>query len=158
MDDSNYCKKVGFSLFLGLWNRMQSQNTPDLHYRIANWLEECWTHGRRRLVMTIFRGAGKSSLTAIFVAWVLSVDPDLRILVLSAEARLARKLVRNTRKIIEKHPLTTHLTPKNPDQWAAGRFTVARTKELRTYADAALRLRRSKIKGGSKQRGLLAPL
>lgn len=81
--------------------------------------------------MTIFRGAGKSSLTAIFVAWVLSVDPDLRILVLSAESALARKLVRNTKRILEKHPLTTHLTPTKPDQWASDRLTVNRTKELR---------------------------
>lgn len=33
--------------------------------------------------------------------------------------------------MIEKHPLTTHLTPTSPDQWASDRFTVNRTKELR---------------------------
>lgn len=122
---------MSFALFLTLWNKTQNTNTPDLHYRIADWLNECWTRGRKRLAMTVFRGAGKSTLSAIFAAWVLSEDPDLRILVISADQLLAHKMVRNTRKIIEKHPLTAHLMPEKPDQWAADRFTVKRPKELR---------------------------
>lgn len=39
--------------------------------------------------------------------------------------------MRNIRKTIEKHPLTAHLIPNKPDQWAADRFTVNRYKEFR---------------------------
>ena len=70
-------------------------------------------------------------MAALFSAWALCRDPDLRFLVLAAEASLARKLVKNTKGMIEKHPLTKHLKPKAPDQWASDRFTVNRTKELR---------------------------
>jgi len=53
-------------------------------------------------------------------------DPNLRILVLSAEHDLARKMVRNVKRLIERHPLTRHLIPRRADQWAADQFTVRR--------------------------------
>ena len=89
------------------------------------------TGRQKNLAMMLFRGAGKSTLAGVFAAWALLVDPDLRILVLSADASLAQKMVRNTKRLIEKHPLTTHLKPKIIDQWASDRFTVERSKELR---------------------------
>ena len=78
-----------------------------------------------------FRACGKSTLVGLFSAWLLWRDPDLRILVLAADNQLSSKMVRNIRKIIEKHPLTAHLKPNKPDQWAADRFTLNRQKELR---------------------------
>ncbi len=81
--------------------------------------------------MMAFRACGKSTLVGLFSAWLLWRDPDLRILVLAADNQLSSKMVRNIRKIIEKHPLTAHLKPIKPDQWAADRFTLNRQKELR---------------------------
>jgi hypothetical protein len=78
-----------------------------------------------------FRGAGKSSMIALFSAFLLYRDPALRLLVLAADQSLATKMVRNIRKIIENHPLTADLRPKNPDQWAADRFVINREIELR---------------------------
>ena len=40
-------------------------------------------------------------------------------------------MVRNVRRIIEKHPLTRHLVPLQADQWAGERFTIERRLELR---------------------------
>jgi len=52
--------------------------------------------------------------------------------VLSADETLAGKMVRNVRRIIERHPLTTDLLPQGAkDQWANDRFTILRDKELR---------------------------
>ena len=76
--------------------------------------------------MLVFRSAGKSTLVGIFCAWLLAQDPDLRILVLAAEHDLARKMVRNVKRIIERHPLTSDLMPSRADQWAADQFTVRR--------------------------------
>lgn len=95
---------------------------------MANWLQECWARGERRLLLMAFRASGKSSLAALFSAWLLCRDPDLRILVLSAEASLSSRMVRNIRKIIERHPLTRSLIPKKPDQWASNQFTVNRRR------------------------------
>lgn len=78
-----------------------------------------------------FRASGKSTLVGLFSAWVLWRDPRIRILVLAAESSLASKMVRNIKRTIEKHPLTSHLRPTSPDQWASDRFTVNRDIELR---------------------------
>jgi hypothetical protein len=123
--------RIGFTLFLSLWNRVQGQTTPAPHFRIARWLESAWEGGDRRLLLMAFRSCGKSTITGLFAAWLLLRDPDLRILVLAAESILARKMVRNVKRIIEKHPLTPHLKPERLDQWGSDRFTVNRALELR---------------------------
>jgi hypothetical protein len=117
---------IGFRQFVWLWNRCQGQGTPPLHLKIAEWLGRRWRDGDRRLVMLVFRSAGKSTLVGIFCAWLLANDPNLRILVLAAEHDLARKMVRNVKRIIERHPVTRHLVPPRADQWAADQFTVRR--------------------------------
>ncbi len=122
---------IGFRLFLMLWNRVQAQATPAPHLRIARWLEKSWAGGERRLLLMAFRSCGKSTITGLFAAWLLLRNPDLRILVLAAESALARKMVRNVKRIIERHPLTRHLRPARLDQWGSDRFTVNRGLELR---------------------------
>ena len=118
--------EVSFRQFLWIWNRCQGQSTPALHMEIAAWLHRSWQQGDRRLVLLVFRSAGKSTLVGVFCAWLLLNDPDLRILVLAAEHDLARKMVRNVKRIIERHPLTRILVPRRADQWAADQFTVRR--------------------------------
>ena len=78
-----------------------------------------------------FRNSGKSTLVGLFSAWMLWRDPDLRIMVLAADLALARKMVRNVKRIIERHPLTRGLKPPRADQWASEQFTVNRRAELR---------------------------
>lgn len=120
-----------FRIFLIAWNRLQNMATPDVHLRIADWLQRCWVSGQRRLLLMAFRSCGKSTIVGVFAAWLLYANPNLRILVLAAEGTLARRMVRNVRRIIEIHPLTPHLKPHNADQWAGERFTVNRRLELR---------------------------
>lgn len=118
-------------LFLVLWNQRQGQRTPGLHLRMAEFLERAWTQNETRLLLMAFRSAGKSTVAGIFAAWLLFRNPDLRILVLAADQTLAKKMVRNVKRIVERHPLTAQLKPATPDQWAADRFTVRRELELR---------------------------
>ncbi len=124
-------EKADFRLFLVLWNQQQNFKTPLIHLEIAVWLEESWNAGDKRLLFMAFRSAGKSSLIGIFAAWLLYRNPNLRIMVLAADLPLAKKMVRNVKRIIEKHPLTKHLKPKKADQWASDRFTITRDTELR---------------------------
>lgn len=124
-------KNNGFCLFLVVWNAYQNQTTPRVHLKIAAWLERAWTMRKTRLLLMAFRSCGKSTLVGLFAAWLLWRQPDLRILVLAADAKLAEKMVRNTRRIIERHPLTRALRPDKADQWASNRFTVKRKAELR---------------------------
>lgn len=122
---------IDFKLFLVVWNRQQSQSTPDIHLRMATWLQDRWQAGDTRLLLMAFRSCGKSTIVGLFAAWLLYINSDLRILVLAAEGTLASRMVRNVRRIIERHPLTTNLKPDNADQWAGERFTINRPLELR---------------------------
>lgn len=122
------CNHDDFDVFLSLWNTTQNYRTPGIHFRIATWLQRCWERGETRLLLQAFRASGKSTLAGLFSAWLLCQDPDLRILVLSAESSLSETMVRTIRKIVEKHPMTAHLRPENPDQWAADSFTVRRKR------------------------------
>lgn len=99
-----------------------------MHFRIAIWLQKCWELGETRLLLQAFRASGKSTLIGLFSAWLLWRDPDLRVLVLSAESSLSEKMTRTIRKIIERHPLTKKLRPNNPDQWASDSFTINRNR------------------------------
>ncbi len=128
MQTQNCCS---FPLFLVLWNQRQNMKTPQLHLRMAEFLEGAWKNGDTRLLLMAFRSAGKSTVIGIFAAWLLYQNPNLRILVLAADNSLAKKMVRNVKRMIERHPLTTHLKPDKPDQWAGERFTVTRPRELR---------------------------
>ncbi len=111
---------ITFRLFLTVWNQAQRMTTPQVHLNMADWLQARWEAGDRRLLLMAFRSCGKSSVIGVFAAWLLYANPDLRILVLAAEGSLARKMVRNVRRIIEKHSFTAHLVPEGVDQWAGG--------------------------------------
>ena len=124
-------KDIPFDLFLVLWNRRQDLRTPRLHLQIARWLEERWLGGDRYLLLMVFRSAGKSTLVGLFAAWLLFRNPNLRIMVLAADLTLAKKMVRNVKRIIERHPLTAHLKPDRADQWASYQFTITRALEQR---------------------------
>lgn len=124
---------VKFSLFVAVWNRREGLSTPKVHFKIARFLESQWRNDLPRILLMAFRACGKSTLMGLFCAWILMGNPNLRILVISADHALARKMVRNVKRIIEKHPMTRHLTPHDAgdSEWAGDRFTVVREQELR---------------------------
>ncbi len=117
--------------FVEAWNKDQGLTTPQLHTGILDWLSSRWRGGSRELLLMAFRNSGKSSLVGLFCAWLLKCNPDLRIIVLAADLALARKMVRNVKRIIENHPLCNGMKPKRQDQWASDQFTINRTLELR---------------------------
>jgi len=121
--------------FVWQWNKDQGLATPSLHVELAEWLETCWRNGDHRLVLTVFRNAGKSTLVALYASWLLHLDPNLRILVVSAEQALAVKMTRNIRQVIGRHLNTAHIRLSAGDEWAADRLTVCRSK---TYRDPSV--------------------
>ena len=123
--------RTGFPQFVWIWNKVQGWPTPDLHVEIARWLAAAWDGGERDLLLLAFRNSGKSTLIGLFCSWLLYRNPDLRILVLAGDFALARKMVRNVRRIVERHPLTVGLKPTRSEHWAADQFTVSRAAELR---------------------------
>jgi hypothetical protein len=123
--------RTDFIEFVWLWNESQNLGTPAHHRRIARWFDARVAAEEHRLLLMAFRGSGKSTLVGLFCAWWLHRNPETRILVLAADQVLAGKMVGQVRRIIERHPLCTHLLPEGEDAWAADRFTVARRSVLR---------------------------
>lgn len=113
------------------WNAEHGRATPDLHLCIARWLDACRQRGDRKLLLMVFRDAGKSTLMGMFCAWLLGQNPDLRVLVLSAESGLATKMTRNVRRLIERSAPLRALLPKRREEWASDGFTVQREANLR---------------------------
>lgn len=124
-------KLVDYPEFVWIWNRHQGMTMPDLHVRMTRWLSTRWEQGDRELALLAFRNSGKSTLVGLFSAWLLLQDPNLRMLVLAADFALAKKMARNVKRVIERHPLTKALKPPRTDQWASDQFTVQRRSELR---------------------------
>ncbi len=122
---------LGFPQFVIVWNKLQGLATPVLHLLISRWLYRKWLAGERRLLLMVFRDAGKSTLVGLFAAWLLTGNPNLRILVIAAEQMLANKMSRNIRRIIELHPAASHLLQQRPENWANDQFTVRRTRNHR---------------------------
>lgn len=118
--------------FVIKWNKLQKYKTPKHHKKIAEWLESLYyKKTNRKGVLLAFRNSGKSSIVGLFSAWILLQNANERILVLSADFKLARKMAKNIKRIIEIHPDTSVLIPEKKEKWSTSEFTVKRDLELR---------------------------
>lgn len=69
------------------------------------------SHDRRRLIIAT-RYSAKSTLTAIWIAWRIMLDPLIKIMVISKGAKLAARMLRTVRKVfIQNCPMLVHLMP-----------------------------------------------
>lgn len=123
---------IDFFEFVYVWFRLQGLKVPKHQKIISLWLSRLWhSTGDRQALLMAFRNSGKSTLVGLFCAWVLYRQNSTRILVVAADHSLAKKMVRNVKRIIEQHPLTKALKPERLDQWASDQFTIKRDLELR---------------------------
>ncbi len=114
---------ISFREFVDVQNIIDGRETPDLHIKIADWLEN--TQEAPRRILQVFRHAGKSHLTCLYIVWRLLVDPNFQVILISAKRNIALRNSLMIRSIIETNPLTKHL--KNElYQWQAQNFTVDR--------------------------------
>lgn len=97
--------KVDFPTFFALWAELRRWEVPDIHWRAVHWL------GTRSnfAVLRCFRGFGKSTILAVYNAWRYYTDPTFRILHQSESDPTAEKTSRDTRYVLERHPLTRAL-------------------------------------------------
>ena len=120
-----------FYNFLDKWNELLGFETPAHHRQIMRFLFDAWTCEPKRGLLMAFRHSGKSTAVGIFVACVLYLRPQTRILILSAESGLASRMVTHIRHILENHPWCEHLVPQNKKEWASSRLTVNRPIGIR---------------------------
>lgn len=122
---------VDFLEFVWIWNKAQNLEIPKHQRHMVRWLTKVWYSKKREALLMAFRNSGKSTIVGLFCAWLLLKNADLRILVMAADQQLAGKMVRNIKRIIEKHDLTSFLIPAKKEQWGKDRFIIERKAELR---------------------------
>ena len=68
------------------------------------------THRRRLIIAT--RYSAKSTITSIYVAWRIMLDPLLKVMVVSRGAKLSGRMLRTVRRVfIQNCPMLKHLEP-----------------------------------------------
>lgn len=124
--------KVPFVAFFLIWAKVQGWKVPALHIRMCQWLETCDALVR---VMMVFRGAAKSTIFAVYKAWLLYGDPTRRNLIWGEDTRLAKKLTRDTLTVLRRHPLCRAMLPSMvgvEEFWVRG-STDARNASMAAY-------------------------
>lgn len=122
---------TAFYEFMDTWNDVLGLTTPEHHRKIMEFLVSVLTTPPHRGLLQAFRHSGKSTVVGIFVACVLRLHPETRILVLSAESNLASRMVAHVRHILENHPMCTDLVPTTKKEWAHDCITVKRPIGIR---------------------------
>lgn len=69
-------------------------------------------HGERRMVIEAFRGVGKSWITVAFVLWILLLDPQKKIMIVSASETHATNFTTFCKQLINGMELLHHLRPQ----------------------------------------------
>lgn len=86
-------------------------------------------HGPRRFIIQAFRGVGKSWITVAFALWLLFLNPQLKIEVISASGKLAEDWVKFARQIIRGMDLLKHLEPRRGQRSKATIFDVGPARD-----------------------------
>jgi hypothetical protein len=118
--------KTDFSVFLRLlWKGLQLPPPTRAQLAMARYLQ----HGGKRIQLQMFRGCGKSWVTAGFVLWNLFCDRDKKIMVVSASKQRADDFSIFCQRVIIDLPWLNHLAPTDDDQrWSRVSFDVAGCK------------------------------
>jgi hypothetical protein len=66
-------------------------------------------HGDKRMIIQAFRGVGKSWITSAYVVWLLYMNPQLNILVVSASKSRSDDFTTFTLRLINEMELLAHL-------------------------------------------------
>jgi len=118
--------KEDFSLFLRLcWKSLQLPAPTRAQLAMARYLQ----NGGKRIQLQMFRGCGKSWVTAAFVLWSLFCDRDKKIMVVSASKQRADDFSIFCQRCILEFSWLNHLAPVDDDQrWSRVSFDVAGAK------------------------------
>lgn len=111
-----------FRNFLYLvWKHLNLPDPTPIQYDIAYYLQ----HGERRGVVEAFRGVGKSWVTSAFVCWSLGMNPQEKILVVSASKERADSFSIFTKRLIHEMPVLRPLIPRDDQRNSNIAFDVA---------------------------------
>lgn len=90
-----------------VWQHLGLPEMTPVQKDICEYLQ----NGPKRLQVHAFRGVGKSYVCSAYVCWLLLLNPDEKILVVSASRDRADQFVRFCRRLIDEMPVLSHLIP-----------------------------------------------
>ena len=118
---SNSSKLTDFRNFLYMvWKHLNLPQPTPIQYDIAEYLQ----NGPRREVIEAFRGVGKSYITSAFVVHQLLLDPELKVLVVSASKNRSDDFSTFTQRLINDMPVLQHLRPRDEQRNSKISFDV----------------------------------
>ncbi len=139
-------KNFTFAQFFVVWAQQMQWKVPVIHIEIAKFLDSSDEWDNLTGVLQVFRGAGKSTIIGLFIAYMLVKNPKLRFLILSADSNTAGKITQDARNIIVRHPLALHLHGKE-NTWRDSKFYVNGSEDPRNPSVSAYGIM-SNITGG----------
>lgn len=103
-----------FHQFFALWATLQTPQweIPDFHIDLLDFLSDYKNWDNNTGLIQVFRGAAKSTIVGLWITWMLTQNPELRFLILSADKKTATKITTDIASIIGRHPLARHLHGK----------------------------------------------
>lgn len=93
--------KASFPVFYMIWADLQGWEVPEFHLRVCAFLE---SYTRTGLLM-MPRGHGKSTILGVYNAWRYYCNQKYRILHQGDQDKTAYKTSRDSRAILQRHPL-----------------------------------------------------
>lgn len=100
---------LDFRVFLcHVWEYLGLPEPTPVQLDMAYWLQ----HAPQKVILSAFRGVGKSFITVAFVLWILLLDPQKKIMVVSANETLASDFTTFCKQLINGMPILQHLAPR----------------------------------------------
>jgi hypothetical protein len=107
-----------------VWKHLNLPEPTPVQYDIAEYIQS----NVKRSVIEAFRGVGKSYITSAYCCHTLLLDPQKKILVVSASKIRADDFSTFTQRLINEMPLLAHLRPREGQRMSKISFDVGPTK------------------------------
>jgi hypothetical protein len=108
-----------------VWEHLNLPEPTPVQYDIAEYLQN---EDEKRIVIEAFRGIGKSYITSAYACHQLLLNPEVKILVVSASKIRADDFSTFTMRLITEMPLLQHLIPKGSQRQSKISFDVGPAK------------------------------
>jgi Holliday junction resolvasome RuvABC endonuclease subunit len=105
-----------------VWKHISLPDPTPLQYNIAEYLQDS---NHKRKVIEAFRGCGKSFITSAFVCHKLLLNPNEKILVVSASKQRSDDFSIFTKRLLSEVPCLQHLAPNDKGRNSNIAFDVA---------------------------------
>ena len=103
-----------------VWQHLNLPDPTPVQYDMAEYLQ----NAPKRAVIEAFRGVGKSYITSAFVCWKLLLDPETKVLVVSASKVRSDDFSTFTQRLINELPILHHLKSREGQRQSKVAFDV----------------------------------